>query len=202
MKIPAKALLRLFPLLGTCLCLEGQSTSANLSKSNILFVSIDDFNDWGPTQLQGEPFDVDTPNFDSLATQSVVFRDAHCNAPSCNPSRASIMSGIHPTSTGVYGNGHNWLANKLFDDILLIPEYFKKHGYATLGGGKIYHANQEDEADRKGLFSPRGWDDFFLPSMPNCPSRACRVFQRGGTRENSIGAAPTNRLRRWETTKW
>jgi hypothetical protein len=36
------------------------------NRPNILFISIDDFNDWGPTQLGGEPFDVDTPNFDSL----------------------------------------------------------------------------------------------------------------------------------------
>ena len=99
-------------------------------KPNILFVSIDDFNDWGPTQLDGEPFDVDTPNFDSLAAEGILFNNAHCNAPSCNPSRTSIMSGLHPASTGVYANGHDWLVNKRFDDILLLPEYFKKHGYA------------------------------------------------------------------------
>lgn len=159
-------------------------------RPNILFVAIDDFNDWGPSQLDGEPFDVDTPNFDSLAARGILFKNAHCNAPSCNPSRTSIMSGLHPASTGVYGNGHDWLVNELFDDILLLPEYFKKYGYATLGGGKIYHANQEDEADRKGLFSPRGWDDFFpsfnvqlpVPSMPDVmPKRGEGKFDWGGT---------------------
>ena len=64
------------------------------SRPNILFVSIDDFNDLGPTQLDGEPFDVDTPNFDSLAAEGILFNNAHCNAPVCNPSRASIMSGL------------------------------------------------------------------------------------------------------------
>ncbi len=157
---------------------------------NILFVSIDDFNDWGPTQLEGEPFDVDTPHFDTLASRGILFRNAHCNAPSCNPSRTSIMSGLHPASTGVYGNRHNWLKNERFNDILLLPEYFKKHGYATLGGGKIYHANQENEADRRGYFSPRGWDDFYpsfdaqLPvqSMPDeMPGRGEGKFDWGGT---------------------
>jgi len=160
------------------------------SRPNILFVSIDDFNDWGPTQLDGEPFDVDTPNFDSLAAEGILFRNAHCNAPVCNPSRASIMSGLHPASTGVYGNGHDWLANERYDDILLLPEYFKEHGYATLGGGKIYHANQGTEFERKGLFSPRGWDDFFpsfnaqlhKQSMPDVlPDRGEGKFDWGGT---------------------
>ena len=160
------------------------------SRPNILFVSIDDFNDWGPTQLNGEPFDVDTPHFDSLAAEGILFRNAHCNAPVCNSSRASIMSGLHPASTGVYGNGHDWLANARFDDILLLPEYFKKHGYATLGGGKIYHANQGTAFERKGLFSPRGWDDFFpsfnaqlhKQSMPNVlPDRGEGKFDWGGT---------------------
>ncbi len=163
---------------------------ASASKPNILFVSIDDFNDWGPSQLEGEPFEVDTPNFDSLAARGILFNNAHCNAPSCNPSRASIMSGLHPASTGVYGNSHNWLVNDQFENIPLLPEYFKTHGYATLGGGKIYHANQEGAADRKGLFSPRGWDRFFpsfdaqLPvqSMPDeMPGRGEGKFDWGGT---------------------
>ena len=145
--------LRALPvLLAVVLC----HSSRGASHPNVLFVAIDDFNDWGPSQLEGEPFDVETPNFDSLAAKGILFNNAHCNAPSCNPSRTSIMSGLHPASTGVYANGHDWLVNKRFDDILLLPEYFKKHGYATLGSGKIYHANQGTDFHRKGLFSPRG----------------------------------------------
>ena len=139
---------------------QGRPPVVSLSSPNILFVSIDDFNDWGPSQLDREPFDGDTSNFDSLAAQAILFRNAHCNAPSYNRSRTSIMSGHHPASTGVYGNGYDRLVNERFDDILLLPEYFKKYGYATLGEGKIYHANQTSAADRKGRFSPRGWDDF------------------------------------------
>lgn len=159
-------------------------------RPNILFVAIDDFNDWGPTQLDGAPFDVDTPNFDALAERGILFTNAHCNAPSCNPSRTSIMSGLHPASTGVYGNGHNWLTNERFEDILLLPEYFQRHGYSTLGGGKIYHANEESDPDRNGLFSPRGWEKFFpsfeaqlpVPSMPDVkPARGDGKFDWGGT---------------------
>ena len=166
------------------------SAQPDQSKPNILFISIDDFNDWGPSQLDGEPFDVDTPHFDKLADSGILFRNAHCNAPSCNPSRTSIMSGLHPVSTGVYANAHDWRTNEVFDDILLLPEYFKKYGYATLGCGKIYHANQETENQRKGHLSPRGWDNYFpsfeaqlhVQSMPDIlPDRGVGKFDWGGT---------------------
>lgn len=157
---------------------------------NILFISIDDFNDWGPSQMDGEPFAVETPNFDRFAASSVLFTNAHCSAPSCNPSRTSIMSGLHPTTTGVYANANDWRKNPVFDDILLMPEYFKKHGYTTLGCGKIYHANQGTREERKGYLSPRGWDQYFpsfnaqLPeqSMPDTlPERGIGKFDWGGT---------------------
>ena len=160
------------------------------STPNILFISIDDFNDWGPSQMDGEPFDVDTPNFDKFAAESILFTNAHCNAPSCNPSRTSIMSGLHPTSTGVYANSNDWRTNEVFENILLLPEYFHNHGYTTLGCGKIYHANQGTEKDRQGYLSPRGWDQYFpsfdaqLPvqSMPDVlPNRGEGKFDWGGT---------------------
>lgn len=170
--------------------LSAISAIADQSGPNVLFISIDDFNDWGPSQLDGEPFEVDTPNFDQLAARGIMFNNAHCNAPSCNPSRTSIMSGLHPTSTGVYANAQDWRTNAVFDNILLLPEYFQKHGYATLGCGKIYHANQGSEREREGHLSPRGWDNFFpsfkqqLPvqSMPDqLPNRGEGKFDWGGT---------------------
>lgn len=179
--------LRALPVLvAVALC----HSSHGASHPNVLFVAIDDFNDWGPSQLEGEPFDVETPNFDRLARRGVLFTNAHCNAPSCNPSRASILSGLHPASTGVYGNRHDWRGNGLFSDVLLLPEYFEKHGYATLGCGKIYHANQTSTRDRAGYLSPRGWDDYFPsfetqlpdPSMPDAPpGRGVGKFDWGGT---------------------
>ena len=129
----------MFRIVLTLLCFNGIVCLLHAadSRPNILFVSIDDFKDWGPSQLNGELFDVDTPNFDSLAAEGILFNNAHCNAPSRNPSRTSIMSGLHPASTGVYGNGHDWLVNERFDDILLLPEYFKKHGVVPESFGGI-----------------------------------------------------------------
>jgi hypothetical protein len=64
------------------------------TKPNILFISIDDFNDWGPNAMGGEPFDVWTPNFDRLAQRGVLFTNAHC-AAKLQP-RARFADERHP----------------------------------------------------------------------------------------------------------
>src|SRR5579862_1054438 len=69
-------------------------------KPNVLFIAIDDLNDWvGP--LGGHP-QVKTPNIDSLAKRGTTFTNAHCQAPLCNPSRTSLLTGLRPSTTGVY----------------------------------------------------------------------------------------------------
>lgn len=107
---------------------------------NVLFIAIDDMNDW-TSYLQGHP-QARTPNLDRLAKESVRFTQAYCNAPSCNPSRASVMLGKHPNSTGFYSNkiGHTSIdLRKYYPDKLTIPQFFKQHGYSTFRTGKIYH---------------------------------------------------------------
>ena len=85
------------------LTLSANSTQA---KPNVLFMAIDDLNDWTGC-LGGHP-DVKTPNLDKLAGRGVLFTNAHCSAPACNPSRASLMTGILPSTSGVYHNPDPW----------------------------------------------------------------------------------------------
>ena len=66
----------------------------NHSKPNVLFLAIDDLNDWTGC-LSGHP-DAKTPHLDSLANKSVLFTNAHCAAPACNPSRAALMTRYSP----------------------------------------------------------------------------------------------------------
>src|SRR5215211_2264459 len=69
-------------------------------KPNVLFIAIDDLNDWvGP--LGGHP-QVKTPHMDALAARGTTFTNAHCQAPLCNPSRTSLLTGLRPSTTGVY----------------------------------------------------------------------------------------------------
>src|SRR5687768_1407030 len=76
--------------------------SAASRKMNVLFIAIDDLNDWVGS-LAGHP-QTRTPNLDRFAASGVNFTSAHCAAPLCNPSRAAILTGLRPSTTGVYQN--------------------------------------------------------------------------------------------------
>ena len=109
---------------------------------NVLFVAIDDLNDW--TGFLGGHPDAHTPYLDAFAESSVVFRRAYCQAPLCNPSRASLMTGLRPSTTGVYSNHQPFRMTERGRRALTIPQVFRRHGYAALGSGKIYHNKYPD----------------------------------------------------------
>lgn len=92
-------------------------------------------NDWVGC-LGGHP-DVKTPHIDRLAARGCLFTNAHCAAPVCNPSRVATLTGLRPSSTGIYDNGVLW--HEALGDIVSIPQYFKANGYYVAGGGKVYH---------------------------------------------------------------
>ncbi|QDT03760.1 Choline-sulfatase [Rubripirellula lacrimiformis] len=141
----------------TCLLLMVLTTvaSAQSQRPNIVMISIDDLNDW-VEPLGGHP-DVKTPAMQRLAQRGITFTNAHCQAPLCNPSRTSLMSGRRPTSTGVYGLAP-WIRQcPEFADIKMMPQHFHDHGYRTLIGGKIYHGGNgrgRDEGQECDVWGP------------------------------------------------
>jgi arylsulfatase A-like enzyme len=108
-------------------------------RPNVLFIVIDDLNDWVGC-LKTHP-NAKTPNIDALARRGTLFTNAHCQAPICGPSRASLLSGKYPHSTGVYQQPAKPGLQSDLENFKghLLPEYFAKHGYRTFGGGKITH---------------------------------------------------------------
>ena len=106
-------------------------------KPNILFIAIDDQNDWIGC-LNGHP-QVKTPHIDKLAERGTVFLNAHCQSPLCNPSRTSLMTGLRPTTTGIYGLAPWFRDVPELNNLVTLPQYLKSHGYKTLSTGKIYH---------------------------------------------------------------
>ncbi len=131
----------------------------NRERPNVLVIMVDDMNAW--PSLQNYPV-VKTPALNKLRSQSLTFTNATCAAPVCIPSRASFFSGRYPHQTGAYVNApKTWFGTPL-SVTEVIPETFKKSGYTTWGGGKIFHAeingNREqamfDNNVFKGGFGP------------------------------------------------
>lgn len=104
-------------------------------KPNVLFIAVDDMNDW--TTLYHPDNPIKTPNLRHLASRGVFFSHAYCASPACNPSRVATLTGLHPTRSGVYGNKSDW--RKAHPKVVTLPQHFIKHGYHAVGAGKIYH---------------------------------------------------------------
>jgi choline-sulfatase len=106
-------------------------------RPNVVFIAIDDQNDWIGA-FGGHPL-AKTPNIDRLAHRGTAFLNAHCQAPLCNPSRTSLMLGLRPTTTGVYGLVPWFRTLDQWQDRVALPQHFQSQGYKTLTSGKIYH---------------------------------------------------------------
>ena len=128
--------------------------SAANSPPNVLFIAIDDLNDWVGF-LGGHP-QVKTPHMDRLAKRGVVFGNAHCAAPLCAPSRAAVFSGRQPYHTGIYNNGQN--LRKTHPKLVLLPQHFQANGYRTFGTGKLLGRDRDlyDES----YFTQQRWSPF------------------------------------------
>jgi arylsulfatase A-like enzyme len=116
-------------------------------KPNVLFIAIDDLNHW--VGHLGRNKQTRTPNIDALAGRGVTFAHAYCAAPVCNPSRAALMSGLRPGTSGIYNNGNDW--RTVIAPELTLTTAFRGAGYRVCGAGKIYHGAYERRIE---------WDDY------------------------------------------
>ena len=151
-------------------------------RPNVLLIAVDDLNDWVGC-MGGHP-QAQTPNIDGLARQGVLFSNAHCAAPLCNPSRTALLFGKRPTTTGVVGNMDDWRTFDSLKNSESLPQFFRRNGYFTAAAGKIFHANHggwrgalthaegAPYAGRSGFGQPEAWDERFpaktiqLPMAP------------------------------------
>jgi arylsulfatase A-like enzyme len=130
---------------------------------NILFIAIDDLNDWVGC-LGGHP-QVQTPHMDRLARRGTLFANAHCQAPICNPSRASLLTGLRPSTSGVYALNPWFRTGEAWRDWVTLPQYLERHGYVTLTTGKVYHDAYPPPKDRANgkEFTVWGYHGGFFP---------------------------------------
>ena len=112
------------------------------ARPNVLFITVDDLNSW--VGALGSHPSVRTPNLDRLARRSLLFTRAYPAAPSCNPSRTALLTGVRPSTSGVYENDNPW--RPVLPDAVTLPQYFMRHGYEVVGAGKIFHNTYNDPA--------------------------------------------------------
>ena len=114
--------------------------SPNPSRPNVLFIAVDDMrcdlNCYGNSQ-------VISPHIDSLASHGTLFTRAYCQQAVCNPSRASLLTGLRCDTLRIWDLPTHF--RKRFPDVVTLPQHFKNHGYQTVGYGKIFHNWRQDE---------------------------------------------------------
>jgi choline-sulfatase len=135
MRVTSPALLVVFVWALTGLPQPG--AAAEPKRPNVVFIAIDDQNDWIGA-FGGHPL-AKTPHIDRLAGRGTAFLNAHCQAPLCNPSRTSVMLGLRPTTTGIYGLAPWFRTLDDWNSRVALPQHFHASGYRTLAAGKIYH---------------------------------------------------------------
>lgn len=163
-KIP---LISLLILLFTIEAFGRQADSGN-TPPNVLFIIADDLNATLNSYGKEEAI---TPNLDKLAQSGIKFEKAYSQAPLCNPSRASVMTGKRPHHLGIWNNDPHFRG--IFPNIKTITQYFKSHGYHSIGIGKIFHNwGQTIEGDPKSWSYPQQfhwaahYQDWYIPGRP------------------------------------
>ncbi len=121
------------------------------SRPNIVFLIADDWS-YPHAGIYGDPV-VRTPTFDWLANEGALFENAYCAAPSCSPSRASILASRYPHQLESAGNLWSVFPKKFPNWISLLqdsgyhtgksrkgwgPGDFEKGGYENNPAGKDY----------------------------------------------------------------
>lgn len=143
-----------FRCIMACWLIAGCCLPGFAAAPNILFLAIDDQNDWIGC-LGGHP-QVRTPHIDKLAQRGTLFTNAHCQAPLCNPSRSSLLTGLRPSSTGIHGLVPGIRDVEQTRHHVTLPQTFTGAAYFTYTCGKIYHDGSIKPKDRAAEFKEWG----------------------------------------------
>ena len=123
-------------------------------KLNVVYIAVDDLNRWiGALGGQAK-----TPNIDKLASQGMLFTNAHCVVPACNPSRVSILTGLRPETTGQFKNEGNFREIKGNSERITMPQYLRANGYEAVAVGKVFHQPRGKSENPHPFSDDISWD--------------------------------------------
>ena len=125
-------------------------------RPNVLLICADDL-----APVLDDP-GVVTPHLDRLRKRAVTFERAYCQYPLCNPSRSSMLSGLRPDATGIYGNATR--VREAVPGVVTLPQLFRDNGYFTARVGKVYHYGNPGDIGTDALDDPESWDRVVNPA--------------------------------------
>ncbi|WP_413430926.1 sulfatase [Crateriforma spongiae] len=127
---------------------EAVENNADGKKHNVLLIVCDDLNTHvSPAGYQP----IQTPTLAAFADDAMTFERAYCQYPVCGPSRASLLSGLYPQSTGVLDNTAD-IRNER-PGTTTLPQFLKQNGYWTASVGKVFHSPRHEHG-------ATAWDEF------------------------------------------
>lgn len=138
---------------------KSSTASPTIAAPNILFITIDDLD----TSLGVYGGPAISPTIDGLAESGVRFDTAYTDAVLCNPSRTALVTGLRPTSTGIYSNSDEHKAWRSYMEqpgsvaythygseigaITTLFQHFSDNGYYVASSGKIFHNNLQQREE-------------------------------------------------------
>jgi arylsulfatase A-like enzyme len=184
------------------LCLTGVHGihAAESTPPNVVLIILDDQNAFALRQdLSPEPV---APNMGRLAKRGVTFSNAQCPAPVCNPSRTAFLSGLSPSTTGIYDNDQDKLPpGHLLERATSLPAYFRQRGYITAGGGKVFSSSYASAIGK------RNWDETESPNnrgRGHDPLPPKEKLPLNGIGKHDWGPFPDSRaeMEDWQLAGW
>jgi arylsulfatase A-like enzyme len=148
-------------VLGLATCAGPQAAPRPIARPNLVFILFDDLG-YGSLGVYGSEF-VETPNVDAVARQGMRFTRYYVNGPVCSPTRAALLTGLHPSRLGIRRAIRSPEDKGIPRDVVTLPALLKDRGYATGHVGKWHLGRLREE------FSPasKGFDEAVVFHPPH-----------------------------------